>query len=99
MLNTYGMPGSIDTPAEVFPEGQFSFILYFWWHNQNKPFFQITNSVTVGFRYSRIPSATGDYGGYFWDRSFDLHYLLKRNKLSPFDSNSFVVHWYRTLYR
>ena len=25
ILNTYGMPGSIDTPtAEVFPEGQFS---------------------------------------------------------------------------
>ena len=32
--------------------------------------------MTVSFRYSRIPSSSGDHEGYFWDRSFDFHYLF-----------------------
>lgn len=79
MLNTYGMPGSIDTPtAEAFPEGQFSVSSsIFGGTIRTNLSFQVTNSVTVSFRYSRIPSVDGDHGGYFWDRSFDFHYLLK----------------------
>ncbi|MDC3076194.1 YjbH domain-containing protein [Paracoccaceae bacterium] len=78
MLNTYGMPGSIDTPtAEAFPEGQFSVSTsIFGGTIRTNLSFQITNSSTVSFRYSRIPSATGDHGGYYWDRSFDFHYLF-----------------------
>ena len=80
MLNTYGMPGSIDTPtAEAFPEGQFSVSSsVFGGTIRSNLSFQVTNGLTLSFRYSRIPSAYGDYGGYFWDRSFDLHYLFNK---------------------
>ena len=82
MLNTYGMPGSIDTPtAEVFPEGQFSVSSsIFGGSIRTNLSFQVTNSLTVSFRYARIPSAKGDHGGYFWDRSFDIHYLFNEQK-------------------
>ena len=78
MINTYGMPGSIDTPtAEVFPEGQFSVSSsVFGGTIRTNLSFQVTNGVTLSFRYARIPSSIGDYGGYFWDRSFDFHYLF-----------------------
>ncbi len=79
MLNTYGMPGSIDNPsAEAFPEGQFAVSTsIFGGTIRTNLSFQVTSGTTLSFRYSRIPSATGDHGGYFWDRSFDFHYLLK----------------------
>ncbi|MDA9702975.1 YjbH domain-containing protein [Paracoccaceae bacterium] len=82
MHNTYGMPGSIDTPsAEVFPEGQFSVSSsIFGGTIRTNLSFQVTNGLTVSFRYARIPSATGDHRGYFWDRSFDIHYLFNEQK-------------------
>ncbi len=86
ILNTYGMPGSIDNPtAESFPEGQFSVSSsIFGGTIRSNLSFQITNSVTVGFRYSRIPSSYGNHGGYLWDRSFDFHYLFnKQTKYIP----------------
>ena len=72
------MPGTIDNPtAESFPDGQFSVSSsVFGGTIRTNLSFQITNSVTVSFRYSRIPSSRGDHGGYFWDRSFDFHYLF-----------------------
>ena len=81
-LNMYGMPGSIDTPtAEVFPEGQFSVSSsIFGGTIRTNLSFQVTNGVTVSFRYARIPSALGDHRGYFWDRSFDIHYLFNKQK-------------------
>ena len=85
-LNTYGMPGSIDTPtAEVFPEGQFSVSSsIFGGTIRTNLSFQVTNGVTVSFRYSRIPSASGDHRGYYWDRSFDIHYLFnEQTKFLP----------------
>ena len=86
MLNTYGMPGSIDTPtAEVFPEGQFSVSSsIFGGTIRTNLSFQVTNGVTVSFRYARIPSASGDHRGYYWDRSFDIHYLFnEQTKFLP----------------
>ncbi len=76
--NTYGMPGSIDTPtAEVFPEGQYSVSSsIFGGTIRTNLSFQITDGITVSFRYARIPSAIGDHRGYHWDRSFDFHYLF-----------------------
>ena len=76
------MPGSIDTPtAEVFPEGQFSVSSsIFGGTIRTNLSFQVTNGVTVSFRYARIPSANGDHRGYFWDRSFDIHYLFNEQK-------------------
>ena len=78
ILNTYGMPGAIDNPtAEAFPEGQFSVSSStFGGTIRTNLSFQVTNNVTVSFRYSRIPSSSGDHEGYFWDRSFDFHYLF-----------------------
>ena len=43
--------------------------------------FQISDTVTTSFRYSRIPSLGGDHKGYFWDRSFDIHYIVKKQSL------------------
>ena len=59
MLNTYGMPGTIDNPtAEAFPEGQFSVSSsVFGGTIRTNLSFQITNGVTLSFRYARIPSA------------------------------------------
>ena len=80
MLNNYGMPGSIDTPtAEAFPEGQFSVSSsIFGGTIRTNLSFQVTNNVTVSFRYSRIPLKNGPYEGYTWDRSFDFHYLFNK---------------------
>ena len=74
------MPGTIDNPtAEAFPEGQFSVSSsVFGGTIRTNLSFQISNSLTTSFRYSRIPSAGGDHKGYFWDRSFDIHYLFKK---------------------
>ena len=78
MLNSFGMPGNIDTPtAEVFPRGQFSVSSsMFGGTIRTNLSFQISDSLTTSFRYSRIPSPGGDHNGYFWDRSFDIHYLI-----------------------
>ena len=80
MLNSFGMPGNIDTPtAEVFPRGQFSVSSsVFGGTIRTNLSFQISDSLTTSFRYSRIPSPGGDHNGYFWDRSFDIHYLVKK---------------------
>ena len=43
--------------------------------------FQISKNLTGAFRYARVPSSSGDHKGYFWDRSFDLHYLLHKEKI------------------
>lgn len=77
------MPGSIDNPtAESFPEGQFSVSsTIFGGTIRTNLSFQITDKLTTSFRYSRIPSSVGDHGGYFWDRSFDVHYLIRRQTL------------------
>ena len=82
LLNNFGMPGNIDTPtAEAFPDGQFSISSSFFGGTIRVNLsFQITQNLTGAFRYSRIPSSTGDHRGYYWDRSFDVHYLAMREK-------------------
>ncbi len=81
-LNTYGMPGTIDNPsAEAFPEGQLSVSSsIFGGTIRTNLSFQITNSVTLSFRYARIPQQSSRYRGYLWDRSFDFHYLFSKEK-------------------
>ena len=80
MLNNYGMPGTIDSPtAEAFPEGQFTVSsTMFGGTIRTNLSFQISDTLTTSFRYSRIPSLDGDHNGYFWDRSFDIHYIFKK---------------------
>ena len=81
-LNKYGMPGEIDLPiAQDLPDGQFSVSSsLFGGTIRVNLSFQISKNLTGAFRYARIPSASGDHKGYFWDRSFDLHYLLHKEK-------------------
>ena len=81
-LNKYGMPGDIDLPiAQDLPDGQFSVSSsLFGGTIRVNLSFQISKNLTGAFRYARIPSSSGDHKGYFWDRSFDLHYLLYKEK-------------------
>ena len=81
-LNIYGMPGEIDLPsAKNLPDGQFSISSSaFGGTIRVNLSFQIFENLTGAFRYARIPG--GKYNGYTWDRSFDLHYLLHREKSS-----------------
>ena len=81
-LNMYGMPGELDLPsAKNLPDGQFSVSSsMFGGTIRVNLSFQIFENLTGAFRYARIPG--GNYNGYTWDRSFDLHYLLHREKSS-----------------
>ena len=76
------MPGEIDLPAAInLPDGQFSVSSSaFGGTIRVNLSFQILENLTGAFRYSRVPSALGDHRGYYWDRSFDLHYLLNKEK-------------------
>ena len=82
LLNSFGMPGAIDLPSATnLPDGQFSVSSSaFGGTIRVNLSFQIFENLTGAFRYARIPSATGDHRGYYWDRSFDLHYLLNKEK-------------------
>ena len=81
-LNNFGMPGEIDLPAAVnIPDGQFSVSSStFGGTIRFQLSFQISSKLTGAFRYSRIPSPTGDHKGYYWDRSFDMHYHIANEK-------------------
>ncbi len=81
-LNKYGMPGEIDLPiAQDLPDGQFSVSSsLFGGTIRVNLSFQISKNLTGAFRYARVPSSAGDHKGYYWDRSFDLHYLLRKEK-------------------
>ena len=80
-LNMYGMPGEIDLPsAKNLPDGQFSISSSaFGGTIRFNLSFQIVENLTGAFRYTRIPDHNNRYS---WDRSFDLHYLLHREKPS-----------------
>ena len=81
-LNNYGMPGEMDLPsAKNLPDGQFSVSSsVFGGTIRVNLSFQIFENLTGAFRYARIPSAFGDHNGYYWDRSFDFHYLAFKEK-------------------
>ena len=79
-LNSFGMPGDIDLPsATSLPDGQFSVSSSaFGGTIRVNLSFQILENLTGAFRYARVPG--GGYKGYTWDRSFDLHYLVLKEK-------------------
>lgn len=74
-LNSYGLPGAIDTPtAEMLSEGTLgATIAYSDLARRNTLVFQAMPRLTVALRYSKVDS-TRDTRGYIWDRSFDLRY-------------------------
>ena len=80
-LNNFGMPGEIDLPsAKNLPDGQFSVSSsVFGGTIRVNLSFQILKKLTGAFRYAHIPT-DGNAQGYIWDRSFDLHYLLYKEK-------------------
>ncbi len=79
-LNNFGMPGDIDLPSATrLPDGQFSVSSSaFGGTIRVNLSFQILENLTGAFRYARVPG--GRYKGYAWDRSFDLHYLVFKEK-------------------
>ena len=79
-LNMYGMPGIIELPSATnLPDGQMSISsTVFGGTIRVNLSFQVLENLTGAFRYARIPG--GSYNGYTWDRSFDLHYSLNREK-------------------
>ncbi len=81
-LNSFGMPGEIDLPSAInLPDGQFSVSSSaFGGTIKVNLSFQILENLTGAFRYARIPG--GNFRGYTWDRSFDIHYLLYGEKSS-----------------
>lgn len=80
-LNTYGLPGAIDTPsAEMLPDATLgATVNYSELARKNSIVFQALPRLTVALRYSRFDiirqQGTADQErGHVWDRSFDLRY-------------------------
>lgn len=75
-VNSYGLPGGVDTPsAEVLPDGTLGATLAWSDYNRrNSLVFQAAPRLTTGLRYSRIEGLSDR--GYVWDRSFDLRYQM-----------------------
>lgn len=76
-LNVMGRQGIIEMPsAEVAPDGQLS-LSYSKFGNISRTTmtFQVTPRLSGSFRYSGIKDYDDDYDTY-WDRSFDVSYLL-----------------------
>tara|TARA_B100000989_G_scaffold86459_2_gene62210 strand:+ start:1782 stop:3890 length:2109 start_codon:yes stop_codon:yes gene_type:complete len=79
-MNSFGMPGDIDLPSATnLPDGQFSVSSSaFGGTIRVNLSFQVLENLTGAFRYARVPG--GAYNGFTWDRSFDLHYLMFKEK-------------------
>lgn len=75
-LNLFGSPGLIDMPsAHAMPDADGSITVSAFEDTQRNTFhFQITPRLSGAFRYSYINDFVGM--GRFYDRSFDLRYLL-----------------------
>ena len=79
-MNSFGMPGDIDLPsAASLPDGQFSVSSSaFGGTIRVNLSFQILENLTGAIRYARVPG--GPFSGFTWDRSFDVHYLMFKQK-------------------
>ncbi|MFB2531535.1 YjbH domain-containing protein [Paracoccus sp. p4-l81] len=78
-LNSYGMPGAIETPtAEVLPDATAAGTLNKTTYAQRSNLaFQILPQVTGLLRYATIPGLDPTRGrGKLYDRSFDVHYQV-----------------------
>lgn len=78
-LNSYGLPGAIDTPtAETLPDGTLgASVSWSEYGRRGNVVFQALPGLTTVLRYSRI-EGINDYrnDGYISDRSLDLRYQL-----------------------
>lgn len=76
-LNSFGMPGAIDTPTADAPpdaevSGSYSDSAY---ASRTTVAFSLTPSLTAALRYSRVADLLGPDRD-LYDRSFDVHYQL-----------------------
>ncbi|AUM74291.1 YjbH domain-containing protein [Paracoccus jeotgali] len=76
-LNSYGMPGAIDTPTAVAPaEGQFSAdVSYSDYGRRVTTSFQVLPRLTTALRYSRIKGIDPNRDA-LYDRSFDIQFQV-----------------------
>ncbi|MDO5620435.1 MAG: YjbH domain-containing protein [Paracoccus sp. (in: a-proteobacteria)] len=78
-MNSYGLPGAVDTPtAEMLPDATIGATLSFsHTARRNTLFFQALPRLNVALRYAKLDKFD-DYHdqGYIWDRSLDLRYQL-----------------------
>lgn len=79
-LNSYGMPGAIDTPtAETPPEGELSAtVSYSDYGRRVSTSFQVFPRLTGALRYSRIEGLIDVDRDALYDRSFDVQYQIFR---------------------
>ncbi|MBL4628486.1 MAG: YjbH domain-containing protein, partial [Roseicyclus sp.] len=77
-LNSYGLPGLIDTPsASTLPDGELGFTFsHSAVGNRGTLSVQILPDVTATFRYSGIDLAVAAPRNLLFDRSFDLHWQV-----------------------
>lgn len=77
-LNLYGVPGLIDMPSgEAMPDGQVSFGLSsFSGQTRGTLSFQLTPRISGSFRYVGIQDWNSDGFDTYYDRSFDVRFLL-----------------------
>ncbi|WP_299845395.1 YjbH domain-containing protein [uncultured Paracoccus sp.] len=75
-MNSYGLPGGIDTPtAEMLPDGTLGATVgYSDYSRRNTLVFQALPRLTAALRYSRIDNYQIDERDYLWDRSFDIRF-------------------------
>ncbi|WP_199260647.1 YjbH domain-containing protein [Paracoccus binzhouensis] len=77
VLNSYGLPGGVDTPtAEMLPDGTLGGTLsYTERARRHNIVFQLHPRLSTALRYSRV-EGINDHNdlGHIWDRSFDLRF-------------------------
>jgi hypothetical protein len=77
-LNLYGAPGLIDMPSgEAMPDGQIGFgVSNFAGQTRTTLSFQLAPRISGSFRYSGIQDWNSDGFETYYDRSFDVRFLL-----------------------
>ncbi len=78
--NLYGSPGLIDMPtADHFDEGNLSATISQSGKTTKTTIgFQITPRISASFRYSALAEFTSGWDGTYFDRSFDVRFLLMK---------------------
>src|SRR5690606_20702728 len=77
VLNSYGLPGGVDTPtAEMLPDGTLGgTVSYTDRARRHNVVFQLHPRLTTALRYSRVEGINDHNNlGHIWDRSFDLRF-------------------------
>ncbi len=76
--NVYGSPGLVDMPtADTFQDGNLAATFGVLGKTSRTTVgFQLTPRISASFRYSALGEATDGWNGTYFDRSFDVRFLL-----------------------